>query len=78
MLGSIPFTSAFAVQQWILKWHDPVFLHIFESITLKQIDLYCKTIKTHVLQIDWTLLLYYVLGDRNIYHVTMTSEQFWP
>ena len=29
---------------------------IFESLRLKQIYLYCKTIITHVLQIDLTLL----------------------
>ena len=60
MLGSISFAPAFAVQQWIFKWLDPVFLHICESITLKQTDLYCKTIKTHVLQIE-TELYYYIM-----------------
>ena len=47
---------------------------IFESLRLKQIDLYCKNIITRVLHIDFTLLWYYFLGDQNKYHVTMTSQ----
>ena len=47
---------------------------IFESLRLKQIDLYCKNIITCVLHIDLTLLWYYFLGDQNKYHVTMTSQ----
>ena len=48
---------------------------IFESLRLKQIYLYCKTITynkciTH----RQTLILYYFLGDRNEYHVAMTSQ----
>ena len=47
----------------------------FESLRRsKQIYLYCKTIITHVLQMDKTLLWYYFLGDRNKYYVTITSQ----
>ena len=48
---------------------------IFESLMLIQIYLYCKTIITQVLQYyTWTKLYHdVILGDRNIYHVTITS-----
>ena len=47
---------------------------IFESLILKEIDLYCKSIITHVLHIDLALLRYYFLRDRNKHHVTKTSQ----
>ena len=37
---------------------------IFESLILKQFDLYFKIIITHVLLIDLTLLCVYFWGDR--------------
>ena len=49
---------------------------IFESPIVKQIDLYGKTIRTHVLPIDYTLLWYYFSGDRNKYQAAVTSQQF--
>ena len=48
---------------------------IFESLILKQIDLHCKNIITYVLHIE-TFLRYYFLGDRNKFHVTMSSQLF--
>ena len=47
---------------------------IFESLILKEIDLYCKNFITNVIHIDLTLLLFYFFGDRNKYHVTKTSQ----
>ena len=44
------------------------------AFILKQIDLSGKTIITHVLHIDQTSLRYYFVGDRNKYHVAMTSK----
>ena len=44
---------------------------IFESLILKEIDLYCKNFITHVIHIDLTLLLFYFFRDRNKYHVTI-------
>ena len=46
---------------------------VFKSLLLKQIDLFDKTSNTcisHRLNYD----NYYFLGDRNKYHVAMTSE----
>ena len=47
---------------------------IFECPVLKHVDLYCKNIIIDVLYIDYTLLWHHFLGDRNKYHVTITSE----
>ena len=49
---------------------------IFESLIFKQMDLYCKTIMTCELHLDYTLLWYYFLSDRNKCHVAMTSQWF--
>ena len=46
---------------------------IFETLILKQIDLYCKTIMTHGLYLDLTLLWYYFLDNRNKCHMVMVS-----
>ena len=46
----------------ILRWLDPLFFvgtpSIFESLTLKQIDLFCKNIITHVLRIYYDIIFW--------------------
>ena len=53
---------------YLLRWlNSCIFVDtpsIFESLILKQFDLYFKIIITHVLPIDLTLLCFYFWVDR--------------
>ena len=66
--------------EWSIKVARPsIFVatpSIFESLILQQISLCFKSVITHALHIDKTLLRYHFLGDRNKCHWTMTSQQF--